>query len=376
MRLGACARLAGGCSGQARIVPTPGAAQICLFHAATPHGGTNGRQSRLDAPQRLNAVPEPIALPEDDHEQDPAGRQEVARRSTLVSVAVNLVLTIVQVAAGVWSHSQALVADGIHSLSDLLADFVVLLANRHSHQGADDDHQYGHQRYETAASFAVGLMLLAVGAGLLWQAVNKLASSPQDLPPVQSLALWVALSTLVAKELLFRYMLHMAEKVRSSMLVANAWHARSDAASSLVVALGIGGNLLGYPFLDPVAALIVGLIVSKMGWSFAWDALHDLMDRAVSQEQFEQICQILGGTPGVNEVHNVRTRKMGDMIAVDAHLTVDARLSVREGHDIALAARDRVMAALPVLSVMTHLDPDPPEPGGLTRAQAKNQVSS
>jgi len=158
--------------------------------------------------------------------------------------------------------------------------------------------------------------------------------------------------------------------------VANAWHARSDAASSLVVALGIGGNLLGYPFLDPVAALIVGLIVSKMGWSFAWDALHDLMDRAVSQEQFEQICQILGGTPGVNEVHNVRTRKMGDMIAVDAHLTVDARLSVREGHDIALAARDRVMAALPVLSVMTHLDPDPPEPGGLTRAQAKNQVSS
>jgi cation diffusion facilitator family transporter len=321
-------------------------------------------------------VPEPIALPEDDHEQDPAGRQAVARRSTLVSVCVNLVLTVVQVAAGVWSHSQALVSDGIHSLSDLLADFVVLLANRHSHQGADEDHHYGHQRYETAASFAVGLMLLAVGCGMLWQAVNKLSTSPQDLPPVQSLALWVALSTLVAKELLFRYMLHMAEKVRSSMLVANAWHARSDAASSLVVALGIGGNLLGYPFLDPVAALIVGLMVSKMGWSFAWDALHDLMDRAVSQEQFEQICQILSATPGVNEVHNVRTRKMGDMIAVDAHLTVDAQLSVREGHDIALAARDRVMSALPVLSVMTHLDPDPPEPGGLTRARAKAQSAS
>jgi cation diffusion facilitator family transporter len=322
------------------------------------------------------AVPEPIALPEDDHEQDPAGRQAVARRSTLVSVVVNMLLTIVQVGAGVWSHSQALVADGIHSLSDLLADFVVLLANRHSHQGADEDHHYGHQRYETAASFAVGLMLLIVGAGMLWQAVNKLASSPHDLPPVQSLALWVALSTLVAKELLFRYMLHMAEKVRSSMLVANAWHARSDAASSLVVALGIGGNLLGYPFLDPVAALIVGLMVSKMGWSFSWDALHDLMDRAVSQEQFAQICQILSDTPGVNEVHNVRTRKMGDMIAVDAHLTVDAQLSVREGHDIALAARDRVMATLPVLSVMTHLDPDSPELGGVTRAQGQAQAPS
>ena len=142
------------------------------------------------------------------------------------------------------------------------------------------------------------------------------------------------------------------------MLVANAWHARSDAASSLVVALGIGGNLMGYSFLDPVAALIVGLMVSKMGWSFAWDALNDLMDRAVSQEQFAEICQILTDTPGVNEVHNVRTRKLGDMIAVDVHLTVDANLSVREGHDIALLARNRLMAQLPVLSVMTHLDPD------------------
>lgn len=316
------------------------------------------------------------ALPDDDHEQDPAQRQAVARKSTLVSVVVNLVLTVVQVAVGVWSQSQALVADGIHSLSDLLADFVVLLANRHSHQGADDDHHYGHQRYETAASLAVGLMLLLVGVGMLWQAVHKLSDTPQKLPTVQSLALWVALATLVAKELLFRYMLHMAQKVRSSMLVANAWHARSDAASSLVVALGIAGNLMGYPFLDPVAALIVGLMVSKMGWTFAWDALHDLMDRAVSQEQFVQICQLLSETPGVNEVHNVRTRKMGDMIAVDAHLTVDANLSVREGHAIALAARDRVMTALPVLSVMTHLDPDPPEAGGPSRTLNKSQASS
>ncbi len=304
-------------------------------------------------------------IPEDDHEEDSTERQKVAKRSTLVSVVVNLVLTVVQVIAGVWSQSQALVADGIHSLSDLLADFVVLLANRHSHQGADDDHQYGHQRYETAASFIVGLMLLAVGVGMLWQAVIKLSGSPEDLPKVQALALWVALGTLVAKETLFRYMLRLAEKVRSSMLVANAWHARSDAASSLVVAMGIGGNLMGYPFLDPIAALIVGLMVGKMGWSFAWDAMHDLMDRAISQEQYEQICQLLRDTPGVNEVHNVRTRKMGDMIAVDAHLTVNGHLSVRQGHDIALMARDRVMKALPVLSVMTHLDPDPPGPATL-----------
>ncbi len=117
---------------------------------------------------------------------------------------------------------------------------------------------------------------------------------------------------------------------------------------------------MGYTFLDPVAALIVGLMVTKMGWEFAWDALHDLMDRAVSQEQYEQICHLLMTTPGVNEVHDVRTRKLGDMIAVDAHLTVDANLTVKEGHDITLVARDRLMRSLPVISVMTHLDPDDP----------------
>lgn len=296
--------------------------------------------------------------PRDDHEEDTPQRSAVARRSTLVSVVVNLVLTVVQVVVGVVAHSSALVADGIHSMSDLLADFVVLLANRHSHQGADDDHHYGHQRYETAASFVVGLLLLAVGAGMLWQAVGQLSAPAEAMPSVQSIALWVALFTLVAKEGLFRYMLTMAEKVRSTMLVANAWHARSDAASSLVVALGIGGNLMGYTFLDPVAALIVGLMVTKMGWTFSWDALHDLMDRAVSQEQYAQICHLLATTPGVNEVHDVRTRKLGDMIAVDAHLTVDADLTVKQGHDITLVARDRLMKHLPIISVMTHLDPD------------------
>jgi cation diffusion facilitator family transporter len=294
--------------------------------------------------------------PQDDPEQDTPERHEVARRSTLVSVAVNLVLTLVQVLVGLLAHSQALIADGIHSLSDLVSDFVVLLANRHSRKEADDDHHYGHHRYETAASLVLGALLLSVGAGMLWSAVHKLGE-PGSIPAVQPVALYVALAALVAKELLFRYMLAAAEGVRSSMLVANAWHARSDAASSLVVALGIVGNLMGYPLLDPVAALIVGLLVTKMGWQFGWDALNDLMDRSVSEEQIGQIQTILARTPGVHGVHDLRTRKMGDMIMVDAHLEVDGDLSVREGHDIATLARDRVMAKMPVLDVMTHLDP-------------------
>lgn len=295
--------------------------------------------------------------PLDDSESvDPEVRQSVARRSTLVSVVVNIVLTVMQLAAGIWAHSQALVADAIHSLSDLLSDFLVLLVNRHSHKAADDDHHYGHQRYETAASLALGLLLSVVAVGMLWGAIDRL-THVEDIPKVQALALYVAIGTLLAKELLFRYMLAAAEKVRSSMLVANAWHARSDAASSLVVALGILGNLLGYPLLDPVAALIVGLMVLRMGLSFAWDALNDLMDRAASQDQIDRIRETLLQTPGVQGVHELRTRKMGDLILVDAHLEVDGQLSVREGHEIALQARQRVMASLPVLNVQTHLDP-------------------
>lgn len=295
--------------------------------------------------------------PLDDLESvDPALRQRVARRSTMVSVIVNIVLTVLQLAAGIWAHSQALVADAIHSLSDLLSDFLVLLVNRHSHKAADEDHHYGHQRYETAASLVLGLLLTVVAVGMLWGAIDRL-THVEDIPKVQALALYVAVGTLLAKEALFRYMLAGAEKVRSSMLVANAWHARSDAASSLVVALGILGNLLGYPLLDPVAALIVGLMVMRMGLNFSWDALNDLMDRAASQDQIDRIRETLLQTPGVRGVHDLRTRKMGDLILVDAHIEVDGRLSVREGHDIALQARQLVMAKLPVLNVQTHIDP-------------------
>ncbi|MBY4594392.1 cation diffusion facilitator family transporter [Ottowia caeni] len=294
-----------------------------------------------------------------DHEDPrhtPAERAAAAARSTWVSVGVNIVLTIAQIAIGVVSKSQGLIADGIHTLSDLLSDFVVLVANRHSQKDADEDHPYGHHRYETAASLVLGLLLLSVGAGMLWSAVVKL-QAPSEVPRVHVVALYVAFGALVGKELLFRYMLAVAKRVKSSMLVANAWHARSDAASSLVVGLGIVGNLAGFPLLDPIAALVVGLMVVRMGWRFGWDALHDLMDRGVDEEEVEAIRRTLMDTPGVRDVHDVRTRKMGDMILADAHLEVDASLSVEAGHDIAVEARRRVLQRHRVLNLMTHVDP-------------------
>ncbi|HEU6454323.1 MAG TPA: cation diffusion facilitator family transporter [Roseateles sp.] len=303
----------------------------------------------------MNLQPPEPDDPEDSDHSAPE-RAAAASRSTWVSVAVNLGLTTTQIVAGLLTRSQGLVADGIHSLSDLVADFVVLLASHHSRKGADEDHPYGHHRYETAASLVLGLLLLAVGLGMLWAAIGKL-QQPDDIPPVHLAALWVAGAALTAKELLFRYMLAVAKRVKSSMLVANAWHARSDAASSLVVGLGIVGNLAGYPLLDPIAAAIVGFMVSKMGWEFGWDALHDLMDRAVDEEEAAAIRQTLEEAPGVKGVHDLRTRKMGDMIVVDAHMEVDAQLSVEAGHDIAVEARRRVMQRHRVLNVMTHVDP-------------------
>lgn len=279
-----------------------------------------------------------------------------AARSTWASVGVNVALASAQVAIGIVAKSQGLIADGIHSLSDLVADFIVLFAGHHSRKDADEDHPYGHQRFETAASLALGVLLLIVGAGMLWSAFGKL-QSPATVPRVRSVALWVAVGALFSKELLFRYVLAVATRVKSGMLVANAWHARADAASSLVVALGILGNLAGYPLLDPIAALIVGFLIARMGWVFGWRALHDLVDHAADAVEVAAIRDTLLNTPGVISVHDLRTRKMGDLIAVDAHLEVDATITVEAGHDIAVVARQRVMQRHRVLDLMTHVDP-------------------
>ncbi len=283
-------------------------------------------------------------------------RSEQARRSTLVSVVVNIFLSALQIAVGIYSGSQGLFADGMHSFSDLLADGVVLVANKKSRRPSDHDHHYGHWRYENGASLVLGAILVLVGVGMLWSAAGHLAQ-PQTIPPVHSVALWMALTALVVKEGLFRYMLAAARRLNSSLLIANAWHARSDAASSVVVSVGIVGNLLGFPWLDPVAAIVVGVLIARMGYTFAANALHDLMDRSVSTEMETAIKAIILAVPDVLGVHDLKTRKTGDLILVDVHIEVDGELSVSEGHDIARAVRQAVLENKNVLDVMIHTDP-------------------
>jgi cation diffusion facilitator family transporter len=295
---------------------------------------------------------------QDEHDH-PASLKNMAaaKKTTLVSVVVNLLLSLVQIIAGIITKSQGLIADGIHSFSDLLSDFVVLFANQHSKKQADADHHYGHHRYENAASLVLGMLLLFVGIGMLWSAIGKIQNHGV-LPIIHISALYVALISLAAKEILFRYMLKIAKQVRSGLLIANAWHARSDAGSSLVVAIGIIGNLWGHPIFDSIAALVVGLMVTRMGWSFSWDAMHDLMDRAATEEETQLIKNELLLTPGVLGIHDLRTRKVGDMIIVDVHLEIESTKSVLEGHDIAVVARKNTMTKYRnVLNVMTHVDP-------------------
>jgi cation diffusion facilitator family transporter len=282
--------------------------------------------------------------------------QRQAQRSTWLSVGLNVLLCVTQVLVGWFAASQALVADGLHSLSDLVADLVVLVAARQAHAQADEEHPYGHARFETAASWIIGLILLGTGLGMIVSAGLRLHDG-SSLGAVHPVALATALLTLVVKEILFRSMRRVAERLKSAMLLANAWHARADAASSLVVAAGIAANLLGWHSMDGVAAVLVGGMIVKAGWSFSVEAFHSLTDHALEPEEIARIRLTVEAVDGVQGLHKLRTRRMGDWAVIDLHVEVDARLSVSEGHYIAEQINAQVQAAHRVAECTVHVDP-------------------
>jgi cation diffusion facilitator family transporter len=283
-------------------------------------------------------------------------KRKIANKSTWVSVVVNFFLVLFQIIVGFFSKSSALIADGLHTLADMLSDLVVLITSSKSLNPPDDDHNYGHQRYENAVSLFLGVILLGVGLAMIRAAERKL-EQPSLIAPVHKAALFAAVSCLVIKELLFRYLMSIAKRAESTLLMANAWHARSDAASSLVVAVGIAFNLLGFLTFDIIAAIIVGIMILKMGWDFSYEAMHALTDKAVDKDAADNIRKTILETPGVINVHDLRTRKVGDSIIADVHIEVKGTLSVTEGHAIAVEARNRVMERHRVLNLMTHIDP-------------------
>ena len=288
----------------------------------------------------------------------PADRAAEAQKATWVSVAVNLVMTVIQLIVGWLAHSQSLVAHGLHSFSDLLSDFLVIYASRQSAHPADEAHPYGHARMETAATLVLGASLTLIGGGILWESGMRLQHI-EALPTVELSALWVAIATVVSKEALYRYLIRVAERLRSQLLIANALHTRADAASALVVVVGIGGALLGWSFLDLLAAALMGFMILRMGGSLAWGAIKELIDTGLDESQVEAIRATLCETPGVRGLHQLRTRRMAHQALVDTHVQVDSRISVSEGHRIAESARARVLREHPeVLDVLVHIDPE------------------
>lgn len=264
-------------------------------------------------------------------QQQPLSRQDARyreiRRVTLIGSVIDLVLGVVKIVVGWLAHSQALVADGIHSLSDLATDFMVLYAAKHASKDADEEHPYGHGRIETVATVALGVALVAVAFGLAWDAVGRLFH-PDELLEPGGLALAVAAVSVVAKEWIYHYTLRCARRLRSDMLRANAWHSRSDAISSIVVVIGVAGAMFGYPYLDAVAAIVVAVMIAKIGFDLVRSSTMELIDTALEPEQIEAIRKEIFSVPGVRAVHMLRTRKSGGDALVDVHIQVDPRISV------------------------------------------------
>ncbi len=277
------------------------------------------------------------------------------RRSASLAAAVNLGLSILQVTTGVFTSSQGLIADGLHSLADVIGDVVVMTTARAAELPPDVEHPYGHHRFENAASVLLSALLIGAAVGVAWHSLSLLQTG-YGLYAVKPVALYAALVALIAKETLFRYLLRAARHLGSSVLEADAWHARSDALSSVVVIIGILGNLLGITILDPLAAIVVAAMLWRMGWRFGAKAFDVLTDRATDPATSAAIRLALAGTPGVVAVHELRTRLSGDRLIGDAHIQVGPRVSVSEGHRIAEAAAMRVKQAHGLSDFLVHID--------------------
>ncbi|MCG8038418.1 MAG: cation diffusion facilitator family transporter [Candidatus Thiodiazotropha taylori] len=290
-------------------------------------------------------------------------RYEVSRKAAIVGAVTNSVLAVLKILFGWLGHSQSLIADGIHSLSDLLTDALVIFAARHANEAPDEEHPYGHGRFETVATLVLGGFLITVGVGIIWDAVERLFS-PEDLLQPEMLTLYVAAFSILANEALFFYTRHLANLINSDLLKANAWHHRSDSVSSIVVLVGIGGTILGLPYLDAIAAVLVGLMVVKIGWELGWQATHELADAGLEQESVAEIRKVIASVSGVNSVHMLRTRKLGGHALADVHVQVDPWLSVSEGHRIAEVVQYGLIDRVDLLEDVTvHIDPEDDEAG-------------
>lgn len=290
-------------------------------------------------------------------------REKAIFRVTLIGSIVNVALVLLKLISGIWGRSSALVADGVHSLTDFITDVIVLVFVKLSGKPRDKVHSYGHGKFETLATLIIGVFLTVAGIGLMVSGVRKIISSlnGEMLPEPTWLAFAVAAASIVVKEILYRYTVKVGRKVNSDATIANAWHHRSDAISSLGTMAGIGGAILlgdDWRILDPLAAVLVSIFIIKSGYDIIRPAINELLEGALPEKQSAEISGLIGSVNGVKGFHNLRTRKIGNAIAVDVHVKMDGKLLLEEAHDIATLVEERIRDRFGKESIVNiHMEP-------------------
>ena len=280
---------------------------------------------------------------------------------SIVAAWTNLALSVLKIGFGILGQSAALIADGVHSLSDLASDLLVITAIKLGAREADFDHPYGHRRYETIATVALGVGLIIVAGGIAYDALERVRQPERLLMP-EFEAMAIAALSVLTNEWLYQYTKRIAKQTRSKLLLANAWHHRSDAVSSIVVIIGVAGVWIGYEYADAVAAAIVALMIAKIGLSLVIQSVKELVDTSLPETLIREIRRVIKTTPGVRGIHLLRTRQMGEDAYIDAHIVVDARISVSEGHMIGDAVRQNLKTEFDdVIDVLVHVDPEDDE---------------
>ena len=291
-------------------------------------------------------------------------RERAVFRVTVWGAVVNVVLVGLKLVAGVAGRSSAMVADAVHSLSDLATDVVVIVFVHLSSRPSDESHDYGHGKYETLATAVIGLALLAVGVGIFWSGAVKVAGvlRGEVLPAPEGVALVAAVVSVVAKEWLFRWTAAVGRRVESGAVVANAWHHRSDALSSIGTAAGVGGAMFlgpGWRVLDPLAAVVVSVFIGRVAVRLLVPCLNDLLERSLPGEVEREILATVREDGRVHDPHNLRTRRIGNAIAIEVHIRVNPGLTVGEGHEVATGVERRLRARYGERThVAVHVEPD------------------
>ncbi|MGD8740117.1 MAG: cation diffusion facilitator family transporter [Desulfobacterales bacterium] len=285
-------------------------------------------------------------------------REKIVRKVTWVGLWLNLFLAAIKFIAGIYGRSQALIADAIHSLTDLTTDIAVIAGSHYWSRPPDENHPYGHRRLETLVTVFIGVVLIAAGIGIGWKAISALQE--KHAAPPGWIAVFTALASIVCKESIYRWTAVIGRRAKSAALIANAWHHRTDALSSIPVLIAVAGARVfpSWSFLDHLGAAVVSIFILHASIKIIWPGLDELIDVGAPTDTCKMIRDIALKNDGVLQVHDIRTRFISSSIQVDLHIVVDGLITVREGHDIADDVKARIIDRIPeVLDVIVHVDP-------------------